>query len=152
MKSYLRLLLMVLFCLSTGVQAEIFKWIDKNGQVHYDDKPPVENKSSKQLMQINENSNAVGGLSDERHAKRKKLIDAIDEDRQLKKDEVDKAKKQKAEMMKRCHNARDNLLGYQRSSYVYDLDKEGNRVVLPSAARDQIIANLQKQIARDCAK
>lgn len=134
---------------SFSLQAEIYKWVDKNGRVHYDDKLPLQN--NKQLMNINEESNAVSGLSDGRLEKRKKLLDAIDEDRQLKKDEAEKKKKKKARLAKQCHNARDALKNYQRSSYVYDLDKDGNRVILPSSTRDKVIANLKKQIEAQCS-
>ena len=135
---------------SFSLQAEIYKWVDKNGRVHYDDKLPLQN--NKQLMNINEESNAVSGLSDGRLEKRKKLLDAIDEDRKLKKEKAAKAKKKKAKLNKQCIYARDSLKSYQRSSYVYDLDKDGNRVILPSATRDNIIARLKKKIEMACVK
>ncbi|MCK5334690.1 MAG: DUF4124 domain-containing protein [Gammaproteobacteria bacterium] len=151
-KSHKKIKIFFVFMLvffSFSLQAEIYKWVDKNGRVHYDDKLPLQN--NKQLMNINEESNAVSGLSDGRLEKRKKLLDAIDEDRQLKKDEAEKKKKKKARLAKQCHNARDALKNYQRSSYVYDLDKDGNRVILPSSTRDKVIANLKKQIEAQCS-
>ena len=142
----------VLICffimLPVQLQAEIFKWVDKNGQVHYDDKPPMNNK--KELMNINEESNAVKAISVDRADKRKKLLDAIDEDRKLKKEKESKAKKKKEKLTKQCHQARDSLKTYQRSSSVYDLDKSGNRVTLSSSVRDKIIANLKKNINKNC--
>jgi len=150
MKIFLHLLLIALFCLSAGVQAEIFKWVDKNGQVHYDDKPPLQNKNRKQVMDVDENNNSVEPLSNDRMDKRKKLLNAIDEDRQQKKEQTAKAKKKKAKLNKQCLRAKDSLKSYQRSSYVYDLDKDGNRVILPSSVRDKVIANLQKKIAENC--
>jgi len=128
--------------------AEIYKWVDKNGRVHYDDKPPV--TGQKELMNINEESNAVKGLSEDRAEKRKKLLDAIDEDRQQKKEKEAKAKKKKKKLTKQCHHARDSLKSYERSSSVYDLDKDGNRITLPGSVRDKIIANLKKKIAENC--
>lgn len=148
MKNVLTLFIVFLVVQAVNVNAEIYKWIDENGRVHYDDKPPVTEK--KELMDINEEANSVEVLSADRADKRKKLLDAIDEDRQLKKDKEEKAKKKKTELTKKCHHARDNLKSYQRSSYVYDLDKDGNRVVLPSSARDSIIASLKKQIEANC--
>ena len=139
------------FCLLyfvPSVNAEIYKWVDEHGRVHYDDKPPV--AAQKKLMDINEESNAVRSISESRAEKRKKLLDAIDEDRQLKKEQEAKDKKKKAKMLKQCHVARDNLKLYQRSHSVYDLDKDGNRVTLPSSARDQVIANIKKQIKQYC--
>lgn len=138
---------MVLF-FSLPCQAEIYKWTDSNGTIHYDDKPPLKNK--KQLMNIREENNSVDAVSGDRLKKRKKLLEAMDEDRKLKKDEAAKKKKKKAKLMKQCNNVRDSLKSYQRSSYVYDLDKDGNRVALPSSARDGVIARLKKQITENC--
>lgn len=137
-----------LVCLSFNSQAEIYKWTDSSGTIHYDDKPPLQNK--KQLMNIREENNSVDAVSGDRLKKRKKLLDAMDEDRKLKKDEAVKKKKKKAQMVKQCHRAQDSLKSYLRSSYVYNLDKEGNRVVLPSSARDGVIARLKKQITENC--
>lgn len=140
----------VFLAFSLPSQAKIYKWIDKNGTVHYDDKPPRENKSNKQLMDIKEQNNAIQALPSDRLEKRKKLLDAMDEDRKERKDQAAEKKKKKAQLTKRCHNARDSLKSYQRSSYVYDLDKDGNRVVLPSTVRDNVIARLKGQIAENC--
>jgi len=150
MKNCLRWVFVFLLFLSAGAQAEIFKWVDNNGQVHYDDKPPLQNKNSKQVMDVDQNNNSVEPLSNRRVDKRKKLLNAIDEDRQQKKDQAAKAKKKKAKLNKQCLRARDSLKSYQRSAYVYDLDKDGNRIILPSSARDKVIANLQRKIAANC--
>jgi len=128
--------------------ADIYKWVDENGRIHYDDKPPLTNK--KELMNINEENNAVKAISDDRADKRKKLLDAIDEDRQKKKEQEEKDKKKKAKLTKRCHHARDSLKSYERSASVYDLDKDGNRVTLPGSVRENIIAKLKKQIEQNC--
>jgi len=141
-------LLLALMLLPVTSNAEIYKWVDKNGRVHYDDKPPV--TGQKELMNINEESNAVKGLTDDRAEKRKTLLDAIDEDRQLKKEKEAKAKKKKTKLNKQCHRAKDGLKRYERSASVYDLDKDGNRVTLPGSVRDKIIADLKKKIAENC--
>jgi len=141
-------LFIVLMLVAQFSSAEIYKWVDEHGRVHYDDKPPVH--MQKEALNIRKDNNAVKGLSGERAEKRKKLLDAIDEDRQLKKEQEAKEKKKKAKMLKQCHVARDNLKLYQRSRSVYDLDKDGNRVTLPTSARDQVIANIKKQIKQFC--
>ncbi len=138
----------IVLVFSLPCQAEIYKWTDSSGTVHYDDKPPLQNK--KQLMNIREENNSVQGVSGDRLKKQKKLLEAMDEDRKLKKDEAAKKKKKKAQLMKQCNNARDSLKSYLRSSYVYNLDKDGNRVVLPSSARDNVIASLKKRIETSC--
>lgn len=139
----------LLVCVPFNSQAEIYKWTDSSGTIHYDDKPPLQNK--KQLMNIREQHNSVQGVSGDRLKRQKKLLDAMDEDRKLKKDETAKKKKKKAQLKKQCNNARDSLKGYLRSSYVYNLDKDGNRVVLPSSARDNVIARLRKRIETSCS-
>lgn len=140
-------ILVIMICSFTS-RAEIYKWTDSDGTIHYDDKPSLKNK--KQLMDIHEENNSVKTLTNDRAENRRKLIETMDEDRKLKKEAAAKAKKKKEKLAKRCLNAKDSLKSYLRSSYVYNLDKDGNRVALPSSARDASIANIKKRIAANC--
>lgn len=150
LKNLSLLFMMFSALVSADSKAEIYKWTDENGRIHYDDKPPLTEK--KELMDINESSNTIKAISESRADKRKKLLDAIDEDRQLKKENTEKEKKKKEKLTKQCHVAKDALTNYQRSRSIYDLDKDGNRVTLPASERDKIISNLQKQIEINCSK
>lgn len=42
-----------LFLLSSSVNAEIYKWIDDNGNVHFTDKPPANQKTEEVELKIN---------------------------------------------------------------------------------------------------
>ncbi|MDH5426459.1 MAG: DUF4124 domain-containing protein [Gammaproteobacteria bacterium] len=146
----MRKYLILLFVISFQLQADVYKWLDENGRVHYGDRPASVKQADDQRMDIKLDRQVVKSLPGDRREKRKKLLDAIDEDRQLRKQQVEKEKKKRAELAKQCHQAKDSLKSYQRSRSVYNLDKEGNRVTLPSSARDKMIVDLKAKIDRHC--
>lgn len=141
-------LLCGLFFLLIPANAEIYKWVDAQGQVHYDDKPPVD--SQKKLMNINEKSNAVRAISDDRAEKRKKLLEAIEEDRDKKKEKAAEAAKKKQKLTRQCHEAKDQLKNYKSAGYLYDLDKNGNRINFSEEQKKKVITSLEKQISEHC--
>ena len=58
MKPYFRpLLLLILFTAPLGVQAELFKWVDENGKIHYSDKKPDDTVQSKVIGDRSDSQN-----------------------------------------------------------------------------------------------
>jgi hypothetical protein len=147
---FVAVLSLILSVIPVVAQAEIYKWVDEHGQVHYGDKPKSLQQADNQKMDINENYNTLEVLPDDRKQKRDKLLEALDEKRQQKNEAAKKQQEADAKRAKQCLLAKDNLLSYQRSNFVYNLDKEGNRIVLPDSARENAISSLQKQIAINC--
>lgn len=144
------ILFFFLIILPAHLIADVFKWVDADGQVHYGDSPTSAEKAEDQKLDGIQEIPTVQPLSSSRVEKRKKLLEAMDEDRKLKKEEAEKEKKREIKIAKRCLQVKDNLKTYNRANYVYNLDKEGNRIALPSSARDKVIANLKKQIDVNC--
>ena len=133
--------------LAFPAQAEIFKWVDQDGNVHYGDKP-VENS---QQLQISEESESAAGLSmEERRERRNKLLQAFDEDREQQNKQKAREKKQKERMQRNCLYARDRLKNYQKAGRLYRLDKDGNRVILSDAERQGSTERLKAEIKKYC--
>jgi Domain of unknown function (DUF4124) len=142
-------LLIVVFVFITGAkaQAEIYKWKDEKGKVHYGDKPVT----SSEQMNINEESLTRKSISKSaREQRRNKLIETYDSERKEKKEQQAKAKKKKNKLNAQCGNAKDRLRRYKRASSLYDVDKDGNRTTLPDDVKQSAIARLHKQIKKHC--
>lgn len=142
-------LLIILF-LASVAQADVYKWTDANGQVHYGDQPKTPSQADSQKMEINEDYNAQDILPADRKEKRKKLLEVIEEERKKDKELAEKKAKKEAKLVRQCHEAKDRLQHFYRARSLYDLDKDGNRVTLPSSAKDRAISQLEKQIAEHC--
>jgi len=129
-----------------SVNAEIYKWTDEQGNVHYGDKPVVDSTE----MEINISKKSNGKISQSREESRQKLLDAYDEDNKREAQEKDKLKKQKKKQKKNCTYAKDRLRHYERARSLYDLDKEGNRVTMSNADREKVTSDLRNKIKKFC--
>lgn len=140
------LILFMFFC--TNAMAEIFKWVDEQGNVHYSDTPV---KADAQQMQIKTESGSQPRVSEqERLERRQRLLQAYDEDR-ARQNEIDaREQKQKDQLKRECVIARDRLARYERSRNLYDFDKDGNRIILEDKEKQRITDTLRQQINQNC--
>ena len=142
-----QILLLTSVLILSQAHAEIYKWTDDNGNVHYGDKP----RENAELMNMpKEASPGFGNVDAKRADQRQKLLDAYEDDRRLEKKDQAKARKEAKRKKRACVIARDRLKRFKKASFLYDLDKDGNRVVQSDATRQNAIKQLEAQIAKDC--
>ncbi len=141
-------ILLLLICLYPGfnVSAEIYKWVDDQGHTHYGDKPADEADS----LQVDVSKKGHFDSDADRAEKRQRLLDAMQEDRHRKQQEAEKQREQQQYAQRQCVVARDRLKQYESVGYLYRLDKDGNRVVIPTEKRDQLTEKLRSDIRKNC--
>jgi len=128
------------------VSAEIYKWVDDQGNTHYGDKPAGQADS----LQVDVSKKGHFDSSTDRAEKRQRLLDAMQEDRLRKQQEADKQREQREYAQRQCTVARDRLKQYENVGYLYRLDKDGNRIVIPTEKRDQLTEKLRNDIQKNC--
>jgi len=128
------------------VNAEIYKWVDEQGNIHYGDKPV--NKSK--VMDVDISKQGHIKINNSREQKRRKLLETYADDHQRKNEEKEKQKKQKKKQERGCVLSKDRLKHYERASSLYNLDKDGNRVTVSSEEREQHTAELRNKIKKYC--
>ena len=101
--------------LTLAAPAEIYKWVDDEGKVHYGEKPP--NTTTDKAVETIKIKDDVG-TSDNQRANEafKKKSKSLDENRKKrKKEKLAKKKKagDQAKMKKKCEAAKKLLAGYQ---------------------------------------
>lgn len=142
--------LLLLFSMTgTAVSAEVYKWVDEQGQVHYGDKAPEQGASS---LQVDPGPAADTPPPDEaeRREKRHRLLRAYEQERQIKQQREQEQTAREAERKKRCAWARDRLRRYTHAGALYDLDEEGNRRLLDDSQRQQAEANARQDVKKWC--
>ena len=142
----------LVFTLST--QAEIYKWTDENGKVHYSDKPFDEKsekvkvgreptsaerlEAQKRASQMIQRQNKVHSINDQK-AREQKLSDQKEE----------KERKKRAAA---CAEAKRLIIVYSGRGAVYTKDKNGikNYKGYTDEQKNQKIAEQQKIIKNNC--
>lgn len=146
-----RLILGILLILvSHSSYAEVYKWVDENGQTRFSDKPPVQNKFETLNMPSSPPPTTTPELSDsERIDKQKKLLQVFDEERDAKaKMQTERIEKNK-KLAAQCTSAR-NRLEYVSTDVIYRGDGKGGRIYYSDEERAAEIKKIQSFIQRNC--
>jgi len=138
------------FLLMPLAQAEIYKWVDDNGQVHYSEKAPDKKRAAKEIHLPKHTPQTAPASPAQRKQLRENLLRAFEEERNLRKSAAAKKEKDEARIRKNCMRARDQLKNYERASVLYKLNEKGERVYYSDAQRRQAETNLRNQINKWC--
>lgn len=152
-------LLIILMLINTSTFAELNKWVDADGKVHYSDQPPPANVKAKTLRITSDAAAPVGASGvaaasapatpktiAEREAELKKAQLA-------KKEAADKAAQEQARIeteKANCAAAQQNLRALQDGTRMVEIDAKGERSYLDDEQRRQRIEKAQQDIKTYC--
>lgn len=131
------------------VIAEVYKWVDENGRIHYGDKPG-NTKSTK--LDIKEN-HKVNDHDLMRELRRQRLLDVMDEERQEKIKQQELSSQQARENKINCDRAKNRLVSMEKSSYLMEKTSDPyNPRILSNAERVAATDEAQKAVNYWCSR
>lgn len=138
---------LILAGLGTGhVQADVYKWTDKSGKVHYSDKPPSDAaKTVPGTSATTDTSQAIKALADKEQDYKKRQENAAKA-----KEKADKEAEQARIKQQNCDNARKQMSQLQSGQRLYTTSPYGSRSYMDAAARQQALDNAQKAVNDYC--
>ena len=161
----MKILLLVLLSFSCiNALAEVNKWVDENGRVHYSDQLPPSNakkvlssaskaRTSAETGNTTESGNAAdSGNSDEPKTIAEREAD-LRKKQKADKEAAEKAARNKASKeanQENCNRAEQSLRELQSGMRIMELDAKGERVYLDEEQRQQRIAKTQQDISTLC--
>ena len=134
---------------------EMYKWVDKDGNVHFSDRPPEEATESVEQLElkvdINERRRAAGQAapneSQNSLSERRSAQTEAEERRRQRQTEAEKAV---AQRQAQCYVARSNLQVLKEQRPMYRFDENGERVFVEDTDREAQIAQYQETVAEFC--
>lgn len=136
--------------LAVGAPAEVYKWTDAEGRVHFGDRPPQGGAETVPMPE--KMGDDPVATPEERLEKQRRLLNAFEEERRQKRDAQAQARQEKAERQRNCAEARDNLLSQETASAVYRLGPDGQRVYLDEGEREQALARARAAVEQWCGQ
>ena len=147
-------MVLALAACAASVQAQVYKWVDKDGKVQYSDQPPPPDASKSALQKVISTSpSAPAAPSDTAAEKAPDKGKDFDKrrtetaDKQKKGDESAKLAQQKQEA---CDNARAHLKSLEGGTRISKIDAGGERYFLDDDQRQQEIARARDVMADSC--
>jgi len=128
--------------------ADIYKWVDRSGEVHYSDRPLPEGAT---VVEVPHTPGPDANL-DRQRTREQRLLDAYQQERQEKHKAALEAKEKKEQHRGYCTEARTRLRIIEESRRVSTVDEKGNRSYQywNAESRGQARAEAQKAIDTYC--
>jgi hypothetical protein len=133
--------------LAEPVLAGIYKCTTADGSIQYTDTPCGESATAIRKPAA---PTSPATTQDERMQKTRRLLDAMEAERNEEKRLAAEAKAAKEKRKRNCVLARDRYRRLTTASRLYDLDEEGNHVILNDTQRSQTEARAKADIERWC--
>ena len=130
--------------------AEIYKTYDENGRVVFTQIPPSKDAEEYQTLKDNPVEATPAGNTS-RLKEQNKYLEYLEEERLERKEKFDQKKTEKAELQAKCNSVKAQLedLSGAGSRY-YELDEDGNRVVVGYEKIEQQKNYFQQYINQNC--
>lgn len=133
------------------VHADLYRWTDANGQVHFSDSKPGQEKGMQTIETPKPRSPDNAPAGDDRNMleRQKRMADILQQENA----ERDAAKRRddaaKAEHLHRCNQLRD-LQSRTDGRPVYQLDANGERRYLDDKSQQELNTKVGKALSENC--
>lgn len=136
------------FSLSAGAD-QVYRWVDKDGHVHYSQTPPSSTGVNAQTLNIAPPPPDPTGLqNDQKLAQQAQDRDKQSQDAQ-KKDQA--AQQQLEQQKKECDYLQQRLQVLEQSARIATVDAQGNKSYVSDSDRAKQEQDLQDQLNKNCS-
>lgn len=142
-----------MLALATATQAEVARWVDAEGKVHYSDHPPPPTAKSQKTLGLKNSSlppkadgkGAEKSLAEKELESRKRRAQTEETAAKQARDQ-EEAKSRKTN----CEQARNQLRALQEGQRISKFDEKGERVFLEDSDRPKAIEEAKKSVDSWC--
>ncbi len=135
--------------LSAGIAAaEVYRWVDEDGKVHYGDRKPATGTGTRALALPPAPSRDADHA--ERALKQRRLLDAFDAERDERRQAETAAAAAKHEREERCAKLERDLDRFNRANIVYSRDESGARIYMSDEEREATVARAREWRDKHC--
>lgn len=133
--------------ISFNVSAEVYKWVDENGNTHYSQSPPT---SDAEVKKIDINTKHDAADAQEKVSKQTEKADALREERITKAEEKAKLEQEKKAQQEKCDQAKNALASYTGNPRLLTEADDGGQRKLNEEERQQRILESKKAVNDFC--
>ena len=113
------------------VVAEVYKWVDADGKIHYGDRP---DDASAEEFRLKKSPDRDAGLA-ERLETQKRILDIYKEERIEQQEQRARLMEEKKQREENCQTARKRLSAVKTAGFLYERGANGERRVLSDTER-----------------
>lgn len=134
-------------------KAEVYRWVDANGRVHFGDRAPADRKAEALGMPESTGGVATQDVSEQELRERQERVSRVLEEERLEKEQQKAAlKQQEAEKAVYCERFRNRMERLEASSQVYSENKDGTVKYWKDKDADRYKAKQRAQYQAECGE
>lgn len=135
----------------SSLQAEVYRWVDEQGKVHFSDRPKNGGAQKLEISEPEPNSDGIDQqrLDTERKIQQERMLDAYREEREKRQQARLKSEAEERQRSKNCAYARNRLREYGNSRLYQPLE-DGGRRYLDNEERQREIERAEASVQRWC--
>jgi hypothetical protein len=142
--------LLGLMAVSLGASADVYKWVDTQGRVHYSDRPDVEGAERVAVASRRSNPETIVERTDAENAQRQQAATQT-ADQQREQATTQAVEKYLAKTREtQCKDAKEQYRVAIESQKLYRIGKDGERQYLTSAEIDEARMNARRAMDELC--
>ncbi|MDX1695120.1 MAG: DUF4124 domain-containing protein [Ketobacteraceae bacterium] len=132
-------------------QAEVYRWTDENGKVHFGDRPPGHVDAETLDMPESRSSPAVPAVTDEQRLERhRRLVEALEEERKLKEQEKQEQKEKEEKLAAYCQRLLGEVKDSERINRYYRYNEQGERTYMSDDEADSYREKIRSTYEKRC--
>ena len=144
---------LIVLLFSTSLSAEVFRWVDENGKVHFGDRPPMGQKTETlDLPKGPDQSQAPLVSDEERKLRQRKLVKMLEEERLAKEQAKQEAAAEAKEKEQHCIRFKNRLAYLDRYTHIYNEREDGTRDYMSDEEMDAYRARVKEQYRQECGQ
>lgn len=129
--------------------AQVYRWVDKDGKVHYSDKKPKD--AAAKDLNIDSKPTDPNATDAAVELEQLKQRNAVADEEKMQRDETEQQRKRHADQRARtCEDWRARLNVLERVNRVVTVDAQGKEVYLNDAQAEAERATARKKVAENC--
>ncbi len=142
--------LSILLLLSTtAVAAEVYKWVDEHGNVHYTDQQPASDKEPAKVDVKVHNTRKDAELDAYReYTKRNR--EAAATEAAINEKQKAKARQKRQKHQQACNQIHQRKREYEQGGVIYSKKKDGDRKYYSDEERAEVLRKLNKALKKHC--
>lgn len=126
--------------------AQVYRWVDEDGKVHFSDTPP--NEDAERLPIETRPTDLESVL--EKRIERRHHLDELDKDRAHEAETESERAAYAARRAESCRQARERVASIESARRLSRVDEDGNRIQYDDEQRARALAEARRQVADWC--
>lgn len=142
-------ILLLCACMTTAFADQVYRWVDKDGHVHYSQTPPASTTVHASSTNVSAPPPDPTGVQNAQNLVQQMQVQ--NQQAQAAQQQAQAEAQKQAQQQQRCNQLMSQLQILKQVNVVATVDAQGNRTYLSDAQHEQQEQQLQDEINKECS-